>query len=915
MTKLLVRRANKHPTYHLHIRLIARPTTIASLTIPHPPPFALSMPPAPTLLTLSVHAGALLPSRYAASTSVHPTEQLRAVTRLSSAGVSLLLRGCSVILSASIWAAMLSANCFAVGDELARRLSASTSTAASAARRLSPIGSAVLARLHALQTVSREHSQLMPPSDSDAGVMQEGRLEQSCEFDEMLNSHQSSSVSSSSAVDDLAACDCGRFEWSASELSVSELSAAVDCVHRVALAADSVWLESVLMQVEFETLYALSSHCRDIDRQRLEAAQLKRVDDLLAIDIRSAQSASQPSVVSFYSILFQLCMHSPALSSECQTDRTVQREVAAAVESVFPLSHLAEHAAKDAAARRSELLGLADLVLGIRLFNQQIGKGGARLQLRAELLTATIAKHNAQLEQESVFIGEIANTYTALLAHFHANHGQTQDRQRRQEEEKQQMAQHSAQHASANGSNGSSGSHHSSRTASATAGSNGILAPFPSCLLDASRVHCELIHRRQYLLFLHALQSEGSLGVAAVQSLSQQLDELFSQLTSIVGLRAAVPKHTVFPAFERVGALYRQLGDESAAAELRQRLLTQLQDSRNPFITSLTTAHIRQCKELQQSAAQLPEPAQSEFDQFVATVNDADSTTNTDSSASDDCVRVTADSSASFMSVALAYQGYCCVTLVRHSGFLLAGDAALGVIRYRQTHFAFASIACMRAFVRQPQRFIQQVQQCVAVQYPPLIHLMCLQANIPHTDIALYITDQMVQAAHKHTTTASQQQQQPQQRKGAAAFFPPLKHAMQAGATQTPTHFPSPSSSAEGAGGLQSLHWNEWEMRRRAIAMADMRSKATHTTQTDKSHFRRDNGSQYTLPNRTADGTVDAKGTQTTIDKSTNSERTSVFIAGLRTDPKQQAHSTIIKVTLPVLIGEPTNPNLTTSAR
>ena len=827
---------------------------------------------------------------------------------------------------------MLSANCAAVGDELHRRLSGSGSSSVGS-RRLSPIGSAVLARIHALQTVSSKQQQqpsdptLPLPTEADAG------LELSCESED-----------GSAQLGDPALCDCGRFDWSGAELSASELSAAVDCVHRLAVAADSVGLESLVMQVEFETLYALSTHCRDIDRQRMEAAQQRRVDDLLAIDLRAAQSASQQSVVSFYSTLFQLCLHSPALPSDVRGDRSVQREVAAAVESVFPLSHLADHAQKDGAERRRELAGLSDLVLGIRLFNQQIGKGGARLQLNAAQLAASIAAHNAQLEQESVFIGEIANTYTALLTHFHANHGPAQNRQRRQEEEKVQIAQHSGNHALAGIT--STSSSQSSRTgtagaAAAAAASASSLTSFPSCLLDAGRVHSELIHRRQYLLFLHALQSESSSSLAAVQSLCQQLDELFSQLTSIVGLRAAVPKHTVFPAFERVGALFRQVAVESDKADLRQRLLSQLQDSRNPFITSLTTAHIRQCKELQQqhtSRAELPEPAQAEFDAFVLTVSDdqpaaADSSLATVSSAQtggssssvgqDECVRVTADSSASFMSVALAYQGYCCVTLVRHSGFLLAGDAALGVIRYRQTHFAFASSGCMRAFVRAPQRFIQKVQLSVAVHYPALIHLMCLQSNIAHTDIALYITDQVVQQAHKHTaaqlgnsSTSNTSSSGQQRQHGAAAFFPPVKQPMQMAATQTPTHFPAISSTGadSAVGGLQSLHWNEWEMRRRAIQMADLRNKRTHTSQTDKSHFRRDNSSQYTLPKRAEDGTVDAKGTQTTIDKSTNSERTAMYVAGLRTEPKQHAHTTNITLTLPVLVGEPTNPPLNGAA-
>ena len=803
---------------------------------------------------------------------------------------------------------MLSANCCAVGEELLRRLSAST------ARRLSPIGSAVLTRLHALQAAAVRAHGTAPPREA---AREEEGLELSCESADWLSDLSSS----------LSSCDCASFHWSTGELSAAEVSAAAECVHRLAVAADSVWLESVVMQVEFETLYALSTHCRDIDRQRSELSAQRRVDELLAIDTRSAQSASQPSVVSFYSTLFQLCLHSPALSAEARSDRSVQREVAAAVESVFPLSHLREHASRDASERRRELSGVAELVLGIRLFNQQIGKGGARLQLSAPQLMQSLAAHNSALEQESVFIGEIANTYTSLLAHYHATHGPAQSRQRAQEEQKQQL----------------SASASVSRTGSAAAS----LTPFPSCLLDAGRVHSELIHRRQYLLFLQALQSEGGASVAAVQSVAQQLDDAFSQLTSIVGLRAAVPKHTVFPAFERVGRLYRQLLDEADKLELRQRLLAQLQDSRNPFITSLTTQHIRQCKELQSNTAQHRPSSgarEADFDAFVTTVSDQTaaaaaaeagsngdtaplassdvlserrSAAGVDGAAGDECVRVSADSSASFMSVALAYQGYCCVTLVRHSGFLVPGDAALGVIRYRHAHFAFATVAAMRAFVQQPQHFIGRVQAEVAVAYPPLIHLLCLQSCVPHTDIALYITDAVVQAAHKHSSGGGSGRESGagsgvSQRGGASAYFPPLRQPQQAAATQTPTHFPDGGGEAakSEAGGLQSLHWNEWEMRRRAIQLADLRSKATSCTQTDKSHFRRDNGSQYTLPSRAEDGSVAAVGSQTRVDKSTNSERTVQYMAGLRTQPQQHSHITNIALRMAPLVGEPTNPPL-----
>jgi hypothetical protein len=42
--------------------------------------------------------------------------------------------------------------------------------------------------------------------------------------------------------------------------------------------------------------------------------------------------------------------------------------------------------------------------------------------------------------------------------------------------------------------------------------------------------------------------------------------------------------------------------------------------------------------------------------------------------------------------------------------------------------------------------------------------------------------------------------------------------------------------------------WNEWTMRRKALQMADLTNKRTHSTQTEKSHFRRTSETQTYKP-------------------------------------------------------------------
>jgi hypothetical protein len=72
----------------------------------------------------------------------------------------------------------------------------------------------------------------------------------------------------------------------------------------------------------------------------------------------------------------------------------------------------------------------------------------------------------------------------------------------------------------------------------------------------------------------------------------------------------------------------------------------------------------------------------------------------------------------------------------------------------------------------------------------------------------------------------------------------------------------------------KSYEWNEWELRRKAIKLANLRTKATHSTQTASSNFRREDGTQVYLPKESS--------SQTKKDSSTTTSKPVTYIEGLR---------------------------------
>lgn len=68
--------------------------------------------------------------------------------------------------------------------------------------------------------------------------------------------------------------------------------------------------------------------------------------------------------------------------------------------------------------------------------------------------------------------------------------------------------------------------------------------------------------------------------------------------------------------------------------------------------------------------------------------------------------------------------------------------------------------------------------------------------------------------------------------------------------------------------------WNEWELRRLALQLAALRNKRTHSTQTNLSHFRRENETQAYPPKE--------QQTQTLLDAAIQPPRERQYIKGLR---------------------------------
>lgn len=194
-----------------------------------------------------------------------------------------------------------------------------------------------------------------------------------------------------------------------------------------------------------------------------------------------------------------------------------------------------------------------------------------------------------------------------------------------------------------------------------------------------------------------------------------------------------------------------------------------------------------------------------------------------------------------FMQTPLDYLGFCVWNIVQNRGLLIPGKPSLGVYRFKERNCVFSEESSINQFLDDPNKFINGVvEQCR--MHPELIHLLRMDDAFKGVNLNLYM----------------------QVQEGTQG----LNNKLMVDKTlQTPTHIYEKNLDP-------SYCWNEWELRKKAIQMANIRKRQTKACQTILSNFKVDSEAQtYQLKDAS---------TNTGINKATNPTRPRNYITGLR---------------------------------
>ncbi|KAL2792277.1 cilia- and flagella-associated protein 206 [Daubentonia madagascariensis] len=351
-----------------------------------------------------------------------------------------------------------------------------------------------------------------------------------------------------------------------------------------------------------------------------------------------------------------------------------------------------------------------------------------------------------------------------------------------------------------------------------------------------------LYNVRQYEVFLHIILSEIITCTQEVELMISQLRAQLEQLKMTVKSKTAVPTSQVFPIFISLSNLWTSLQDETILISVLSSLATHLE----PFLG----AH----------ELLFPEKIIQDLLNGVTVKTDVcrmkehmgDRVHPTDFRKLE---WLFPETTANFDKLLIQYRGFCAYTFATTDGLLLPGNPAIGILKYKEKYYTFNTRDAAYSFAENPENYIDLVRE-KAKKNAELIQLLEL-----HQQFETLIPYSQMREVDKH-------------------YIKPITKCESS--SQTDTHILPPTI-------VRAYEWNEWELRRKAIQLANLRQRVTHSVQTDLSHMRRENYSQV-YPSKNS-------STQSLREGSTGVPRPQIFLARLRGEKSKVTHGVKVNLT------------------
>jgi len=567
---------------------------------------------------------------------------------------------------------------------------------------------------------------------------------------------------------------------------------------------DDPTLETLRMQVAFDAAYVQKQEELEKDK-----AGMKRAYSVLEQSICALKFASSKDVGAMGQMQRLITAALLTQSGQSAENDIFQREVGAGLESVLPRANIHPFTTLDYADKRDRLMDLHHYVLGIRLFNKALGKGGQGLKDKVGDASELTLMLGSMVIDQLTATERLISDYEAVIKYAHAN-------------------------------------------------GESIETENPN--IPLRRLQEELTYKRQYLSFLQSFEEEMTQSQEQMHNLALDYDAHMEELRDLVGRKSAVPKERVYPLFEGLAKLWMEASEVEKHATALRGIFEELLEFETPnFRSALLEEDVAAALQDQRDtggnkgggqgplAEEGPAGEDGKEEEKAITAVTGEQLVNALDPASTTPVHVFKSENPEVVKMTAEFGGFCPVTMTERGSLLLPADPTNGHILYKGKLYGFVSMDMLLQFQKDPDQYLEGVLRA-ARKHPELINLLQLDRHFPHHVLRKVLAGLTDEHSIGLTKVCD-------------------------GDCQTPLHFVERHIDPK-------YEWNEWSLRRRAVQLANLHTKRTHSTQTLMSNFRRESEAQVYLPKQGV--------TQTAVERGTKPKKHLQYIKGLRGHPDQE---------------------------
>ena len=462
-----------------------------------------------------------------------------------------------------------------------------------------------------------------------------------------------------------------------------------------------------------------------------------------------------------------------------------EREIYLNLDNIFPKSGLTPFLTLSIQDKISQLNETSNIVMGIRLLNCELGKGGIGLMTLEDIKKKL--KYDLLYEVKEFYnkVNTVCEKYSLIYDNLDfdtINEGQE------------------------------------------------------SQVLDKIRKY--IVYYRQILTYLSMLIDELHSSIQFKESLITNYENEKNAILDIIGNRTSITKDQAYPRFQNLAKMYTKFQEQVFILDIRENVFRKLYDfiNNNDIKLEYDLDAWEGCFQLYTDKLDIYEKQDEPIFSF-------------ESGAYNNGVTLLKhDSTADYLDIKLEYQGFCIVTLLNKRGLLVSGRPAV-VAKYNEKYMVFCTHQCLQEFIDNPQKYIDGLNEYVK-ENSYLINLLNMTEEFPNGNLANMFRD-----------------------KESTAFkYKNSKVLIDAGC-QTVDHIHEKGYIDP------DYEWNEWDLKKKAIQLANIMKKKTVSCQTLLSHFRRENETQvYPMKDSEVNTTVNT-GTNLSIPKS--------YAVGFRTNNKR----------------------------